>query len=103
VNNRILNQSLLYPLGVIVTKYFLKISNLKKYYPLQSGFMRKTIGWLKALDDVSLTINAGETIGIVGESGCGKTTFGKTLMMLQRPTSGNCFSNFLTVCAILLR
>jgi len=56
--------------------------------------MRKTIGWLKALDDVSLTINAGETIGIVGESGCGKTTFGKTLMMLQRPTSGKLLFKF---------
>ncbi len=65
-----------------------EIKNLKKYYPVLSGFLRKTTGWVKALEDVSLTIWAGETVGVVGESGCGKTTFGKTIMLLQHPTSG---------------
>jgi len=54
-----------------------EIKNLKKYYPVTAGFFRKTVGWVKALDDVSITVNAGETLGVVGESGCGKTTFGK--------------------------
>lgn len=72
----------------------LEIKNLKKYYPMFAGFFRKHAGWVKALDDVSITIQSGETIGVVGESGCGKTTFGKTLMMLQHPTSGELRFNF---------
>lgn len=72
----------------------LEIKNLKKYYPVLSGFLRKTTGWVKALDNVSVAIRAGETLGVVGESGCGKTTFGKTLMMLERPTSGELHFNF---------
>ena len=71
-----------------------EIRNLKKYYPVLAGFLRKTVGWVKALDDVSITIHAGETLGVVGESGCGKTTFGKTMMMLQHPTSGELLFHF---------
>jgi len=77
-----------------MTAPLLEIKNLKKYYPVLSGFMRKTTGWVKALDDVSISIRSGETVGVVGESGCGKTTFGKTLMMLQHPTSGELRFNF---------
>lgn len=70
------------------------IQGLKKHYPVYAGFFRKKAGSVKALDDVSLTIRRGETIGVVGESGCGKTTFGKTLMMLQRPTAGKLLCDF---------
>lgn len=65
-----------------------EVKNLKKYYPIYAGFFKKEVGAVKAMDDVSMNIHRGETIGVVGESGCGKTTLGKTLMMLQRPTAG---------------
>lgn len=71
-----------------------EIKNLKKYYPIYRGWLKKHVNDVKALDDVSLTIYKGETLGIVGESGCGKTTLGKTLMMLQKPTSGSMKYNF---------
>ena len=71
-----------------------EIRNLKKYYPVLAGFFRKTVGWVKALDDVSITIHAGVTLGLVGESGCGKTRFGKTMMVLQQPTSGELLFHF---------
>lgn len=66
----------------------LEIRNLKKYFPVRRGFFRHVAGYVRALDDVSLSVARGETLGIVGESGCGKTTLGKNLMLLQRPTSG---------------
>ena len=66
----------------------LVVSNLKKYFPVGGGFIKKTTQQLKAVDDVSLYINSGETLGLVGESGCGKTTFGKAIINLIRPTSG---------------
>lgn len=71
-----------------------EIKNLKKNYPIYRGWLKKHVNDVKALDDVSLTIYKGETLGIVGESGCGKTTLGKTLMMLQKPTSGTMRYNF---------
>ena len=63
----------------------LEVQNLKKYFPVKSGFKKLT---LKAVDGVSFTINRGETLGLVGESGCGKTTVGRTLMHLYKPTDG---------------
>lgn len=66
-----------------------EIQDLKKHYPNQSGLLKKKTGCIKALDGISLTIHKGETIGIVGESGCGKSTFGKNMMMLETPTSGS--------------
>lgn len=65
-----------------------EVKNLKKYYPIYAGFFKKEVGAVKAMDDISMDIYRGETIGIVGESGCGKTTLGKTIMMLQKPTAG---------------
>jgi oligopeptide/dipeptide ABC transporter ATP-binding protein len=64
------------------------IKNLKKYYPVTEGVFRKVTGYVKAVDDVSLTINKGETLGIVGESGCGKTTLGKCLVRLHKANAG---------------
>ena len=66
-----------------------EIQDLKKHYPIQSGLLKKKTGCIKALDGISLTIHKGETSGIVGESGCGKSTFGKNMMMLETPTSGS--------------
>ena len=66
-------------------KTILEVQNLKKYFPVKSGFKKLT---LKAVDGVSFTINRGETLGLVGESGCGKTTVGRTLLQLYKPTDG---------------
>lgn len=66
----------------------LEIKNLKTYYPVKGGFFKRTIGNVKAVDDVSFTIKKGETLGLVGESGCGKSTTGRTIIRLLNATSG---------------
>ncbi len=67
----------------------LEVNHLKKHFPLQSsGFLRRTIGHIKAVDDVSFTVRRGETVGIIGESGCGKTTLGRCVSYLYEPTAG---------------
>jgi len=71
----------------------LRAENLVKYYPIRGGVLFKEIASVKALDGVSLTIYPGETLGLVGESGCGKTTFGRAILRLEEPTSGNVFFN----------
>ncbi len=70
------------------TEALLRIENLKKYFPVRGGLMRKVIAWVQAVDDVSFTIREGETVGLVGESGCGKTTVGRTMLRLIEPTDG---------------
>ena len=67
-------------------KYLVEVRNLKQYFPISTGFMKTTP--LKAVDDVSFNIRKGETHGLVGESGCGKTTVGRTLLHLYKPTAG---------------
>lgn len=75
-------------------KEIFKIQGLKQWFPIKKGAMKKTVGYVKAVDDVSLNIYQGETLGIVGESGCGKSTLGKTIMMLQKPTDGTVLYNY---------
>lgn len=65
-----------------------RINNLVKYFPIKKGFIKKSINYVKAVDDVSFEIHRGETLGLVGESGCGKTTVGRTVIRLYEPTSG---------------
>ena len=67
----------------------LDVQNLKMYFPVTSGiFFQRTVGHIKAVDDVSFYVRQGETLGLVGESGCGKTTAGRCILQLYRPTSG---------------
>src|SRR5262245_22889812 len=66
----------------------LEIRNLKKYFPVGGGFFTRRGGEVKAVDGVNLTVEEGETLGLVGESGCGKSTFGRTLLRLVEPTEG---------------
>ena len=66
----------------------LKIENVKKHFPLQKGFFGGVKSWVKAVDDVSFTVRKGRTLGLVGESGCGKTTLGRTILRLVEPTDG---------------
>jgi oligopeptide transport system ATP-binding protein len=67
-----------------------EVRGLKKYFPVTSGAIaRRVVGWVKAVDDVSFTIRSGETLGLVGESGCGKTTTGRCVLQLERPTAGS--------------
>ena len=66
----------------------LEIKGLKTYYPIKKGLFHKTVGYVKAVDNVDLTIYRGEILGVVGESGCGKTTLGKTILQLIKPTEG---------------
>ncbi len=67
----------------------LEVKNLKMYFPVRSGILMRQTGWVKAVDDVSFHIKPGETLGLVGESGCGKSTIGKSIVRLLNPTSGD--------------
>lgn len=66
----------------------LEVKNLKTYYPIHGGFFKRVVGNVKAVDDISFTIKKGETMGLVGESGCGKSTTGRTILRLIKPTGG---------------
>ena len=69
----------------------LQVKSLKKYFPVEKGFFRKVIGFIKAVDKVDFYIKEGETLGLVGESGCGKTTLGRCILRAIQPTEGNIF------------
>jgi len=69
-------------------KPLLEVADLKQYYPIKGGVLGKTINHVKAVDGISFTVYPGETLGIVGESGCGKSTTGRAILRLEEPTSG---------------
>ncbi|MBS5794561.1 MAG: dipeptide ABC transporter ATP-binding protein [Clostridiales bacterium] len=74
-------------------RVLLEVKNLVKHYPIKAGILQKTVGKVRSVDGVSFSIERGKTFGLVGESGCGKTTIGRTLIRLVEPTSGQAFLN----------
>ncbi|MEK4387415.1 dipeptide ABC transporter ATP-binding protein [Solibacillus sp. FSL W7-1464] len=70
-------------------KELLKVEGLKQYFPIKGGFLGRTVNHVKAVDDISFTIYEGETVSIVGESGCGKSTTGRAILRLEEPTDGS--------------
>ena len=69
------------------TAPILQIKDLKVHFPIKMGLLQRTVGHVRAVDGVSLSINRGETLGLVGESGCGKTTIGRAIVRLNQPTA----------------
>jgi oligopeptide transport system ATP-binding protein len=79
----------------------LNVKHLKMYFPVTSGVLvQRTVGEVKAVDDVSFAVRRGETLGLVGESGCGKTTTGRCILQLHRPTSGSVMFDGQDLCAL---
>ena len=71
----------------------IKVRNLKKHFPIRRGVFRRQVGAVQAVDGISFDIKRGETLGLVGESGCGKSTAGRTILQLLEPTAGEVFWN----------
>jgi len=69
----------------------LRVDHLKKFFPIRRGVFSRVVGWVKAVDNVSFHVERGETLGLVGESGCGKTTVGRSILRLIEPTAGEVY------------
>ena len=69
-------------------EYLVEVKNLVKYFPVRAGLWQRIVAHVQAVDDVSFNVKKGETLGLVGESGCGKTTVGRSMLRLIEPTSG---------------
>ena len=78
----------------------LKVDHLKTYFPIRKGFFNKVVGHVKAVDDVSFFVNRCETLGVVGESGCGKSTMGRSVLRLVEPTEGSVVFDGVDVCKL---
>jgi len=74
-------------------EHVIEVKNLKMYFPITRGLLRRKVGEIKAVDDVSFVINKNEALGLVGESGCGKTTTGRCILRLYKPTAGKILFN----------
>lgn len=81
------------PVPLNIKEDILRVDGLKMYFPVTKGLLKRTVGYVKAVDDVSFTVRRGQTLGIVGESGCGKSTLGKAVMRRLRPSEGDILFN----------
>jgi ABC-type oligopeptide transport system ATPase subunit len=75
--------------SVMASPPILEVRDLRKYFPIRKGLLSRTVGHVKAIDGISFDVRAGEVLGLVGESGCGKTTAGRCILQLIQPTSGS--------------
>ena len=77
-----------------------QVQNLSKHFPVTAGLLHRTIGTIKAVDDITLTIDRGDILGVVGESGCGKSTLARLILRLIEPTSGSIFFDGQNICQL---
>src|SRR4030095_156228 len=77
-----------------------EVDNLVKYFPVRAGLLQRVVNHVKAVDDVSFFVRRGETLGLVGESGCGKTTTGRCILQLYRPTAGTVLFDGKDLCSV---